>query len=333
MKQKYFSPTVILVCCLVLLTVVGCRKGNGVGDDLTPRAIYHWKTTYNPTPWEQEFLKEHKIGRIYLHLFDVDAVGDDEVAPVATLRFCQPLPDDMEIVPTVFVSHEALDMIYNSFRIYSSDIADKIYDRVSAMMRCQGVSVKEIQIDCDGGEKSMYVARSLVEGLVSRAHDDSIKVSSTLRLSQLVSRDRIPKCDGYVLMLYNTGQLQSFDTRNSILDYTDVEPYLKYMTAGWLDSLKHDGVRLDCAYPLYGWGVAFHPSGRFAHLVQPQDLPEEGNDTLRVEWAQLSDIQKVQNAVEKRMPSGYRPATVLYHLDSANLSRYSFNEIETVLNH
>lgn len=332
MRHIFFNPTVILVCCLVLLAA-GCRKDNRVGEALTPRAIYHWKTTYNPTPWEQEFLKEHKIGRIYLHLFDVDAVGDDDVAPVATLRFGQPLPDGIEVVPTVFVSHEALDVIDNSFRLYSSDIADKIYDRVSAMMRCQGVSVKEIQIDCDGGMKCSHVVRSLVESLVYRAHEDSIKVSSTLRLSQLVSREGIPRCDGYVLMLYNTGQLQNFNTRNSILDYADVEPYLKYITPSWLDSLRDDGARLDCAYPLYGWGVAFHPSGRFAHLVQPTDLPETGNDTLRVEWAQMSDIHKVQKAVGKRMPSGYRPAAVLYHLDSANLSRYSFNEIETVLNH
>ena len=295
MRHYFFNPTVILVCCLVLLAA-GCRKDNRVGEAVTPRAIYHWKTTYNPTPWEQEFLKEHKIGRIYLHLFDVDAVGDDDVAPVATLRFGQPLPDGIEVVPTVFVSHEALDVIDNSFRLYSSDIADKIYDRVSAMMRCKGVSVKEIQIE-------------------------------------LVSREGIPRCDGYVLMLYNTGQLQNFNTRNSILDYADVEPYLKYITPSWLDSLRDGGARLDCAYPLYGWGVAFHPSGRFARLVQPTDLPETGNDTLRVEWAQMSDIHKVQKAVGKRMPSGYRPAPVLYHLDSANLSRYSFKEIETVLNH
>ena len=330
MRQKYFTPVVILFCCFVLLLAAGCRSGKEEEAGFSPRAIYHWKTTYNPSPWELAFLKEHKIGRIYLHLFDVDAVGDDAVAPVATLRFDQSLHDDVEVVPTVFVSHEAMDVMNCSFNVSSFDIANRIYDRVCAMMRCQGVDFREIQIDCDAGKESWREVSRLVEQLCTRAHNDNRKVSSTLRLCQLVSRDYIPQCDGYVLMLYNTGRLQNFDTRNSILDFPDVKPYLKYISQGWIDSLSDNGVRLDCAYPLYGWGVAFHPSGRFAHLVLPQDLPEKGNDTLRVEWAQVSDILMVQKAVGQRLPRGYSQATVLYHLDSANLSRYSCSEIEAV---
>ena len=330
MRHYFFNPTVVLVCCLVLLAA-GCRKDKGVGTSQPSRAIYHWKTTYNPTPWEQEFLKEHKIGRIYLHLFDVDVVQEG-VAPVATLRLMQPLPEDIEVVPTVFVSHGALDAISDDYRLSTYDIAHNIYDRVCAMMRCHGLEFSEVQIDCDGGQKSAWTTMDLVYFLCQRAHEDSVKVSTTLRLSLLTKKKNIPTCDQYVLMMYNTGRLQSRETHNSILDYKDVEPYIGHMTRGWLDTLAKEGRQIDIAYPLYGWGVAFHPSGTFSHLVPPDQLPEVAGDTLRVEWAQVSDIQRVQKALEGRVLPRHKRSTVLFHLDSANLARYSFEEVESIFN-
>ena len=321
----------------ILLALALCAVLVGCGTATTPkpqseRAIYHWKTTFNPTQWEQQFLTDHGIDRIYLHLFDV--VPNKEgtnVEPVATLRFIQQPPSDIEIVPTVYVSREAIDLIDNTFRISEYDVAQHIYDRIAAMMRCQGISYREIQLDCDGSASANYTTYDLFECLVRFAHEDSVQVSATIRLSQLANVDRLPWCDRYVLMLYNTGALQSKATRNSILDYNDVQPYMKYITRQWLDTLEARGKQLDCAYPLYGWGVAFHPNGQFSHLVPSSQLPAQGNDTLRIEWGEVSTIAQVQEVVNANMPSRRKRTTVLYHLDSASLAHYSFDEIETIL--
>ena len=311
---------------------VSCSTGNAPQPQpQTERAIYHWKTTFNPTQWELQFLEDHHIDRIYLHLFDV--VPNEEgtnVVPAATLRLMQPVPAGIEVVPTVYVSREAIDIIDNNFGEYI--LAYHIYDRVAAMMRCNGISYREIQLDCDGSASATYSTRSIVWGVLDRAHEDSIQVSTTIRLSQLANIDNLPTGVHYMLMLYNTGALQNPATRNSILDYNDAKPYLKYLTPEWLDTLAARGKHLDCAYPLYGWGVAFQPNGQFSHLVPVSQLPAQSSDTLRIEWGEMSAIRQVQQAMEAKMPSHQMGAIALYHLDSACLAHYRFEDVESIWN-
>ena len=52
------------------------------------RAIYHWKTTFSPTSGEVDFIKQHHVGRVYIHYFDV-VLRDGVVQPEATVRFRQ----------------------------------------------------------------------------------------------------------------------------------------------------------------------------------------------------------------------------------------------------
>ncbi len=316
----------------MLAMLIGCGTGNTPQTQpKAERSIYHWKTTFNPTAWELQFLQDHHISRIYLHLFDV--VPNEEgnaLVPAATLRFLQPIPAGIEVVPTVYVSREAIDLADNNCSEYS--LAYHIYDRVAAMMRCNGISYREIQLDCDGSASAAYSIRSIVWGVLDRAHEDSIQVSTTIRLSQLANIDNLPTGVHYMLMLYNTGALQNPATRNSILDYNDAKPYLKYLTPQWLDTLAARGKHLDCAYPLYGWGVAFHPNGQFSHLVPSSQLPAQSSDTLRIEWGEMSAIRQVQQAMNDKMRFHRMGAVALYHLDSASLSHYSFEEVESILN-
>ena len=58
----------------MLAMLIGCGTGNTPQPQpKAERSIYHWKTTFNPTVWELQFLHDHHISRIYLHLFDVIA--------------------------------------------------------------------------------------------------------------------------------------------------------------------------------------------------------------------------------------------------------------------
>ena len=119
-------------------------------------------------------------------------------------------------------------------------------------------------------------------------------------------------------MCYNTGRLQDPRTDNSILDFNDVKPYLKQYP---LDSLP----RTDVAYPVYGWGVMFYKLGGFKRLVNSRNMPSKSNDSVRVEWGEPGEIGKTQRALPILDDNR---TTILYHLDSLNLSRYSHEDIE-----
>lgn len=301
--------TVLFV--LAALILASCS-----GGDEPIRAIYHWKTTYNPTQYELQWLRDHRVQRLYLRLFDVDVYDNDDygnAAPIATTRFLQPLPDDMEIVPVIYITNEAMG------RMWGYRVAELIAERVAKMADCNGFELKELQVDCDWTERTRsdyyYFCRSLRECL----HEKGVRLSSTVRLHQVDTTLADLPVDGKVLMLYNTGDLRSPKTANSILDYSDVKPYLRRIDASMFDSM-------DFAWPVFGWGVAFDANGRFQRLVPSSALGADTSASLREEWGRVDDIQRVQ----RRLPARGRHTTILYHLDSLNLSKYTYDEIETI---
>ena len=125
--------------------------------------------------------------------------------------------------------------------------------------------------------------------------------------------------DGKVLMLYNTGNLRSPHTENSILDDADVKPYLRHIDASMLDNM-------DFAWPVFGWGVAFNADGRFQRLVPSSAIAADTSAHLREEWGRVEEIQLLQ----RKLPMRGNHTTILYHLDSLNLSKYTYDEIEEI---
>lgn len=300
----------------VLFVLAALALASCSGGDEPIRAIYHWKTTYNPTQYELQWLRDHRVQRLYLRLFDVDVYDNDDygnAAPIATTRFLQPLPDDMEIVPVIYITNEAMG------RMWGYRVAELIAERVAKMADCNGFELKELQVDCDWTERTRsdyyYFCRSLRECL----HEKGVRLSSTVRLHQVDTTLADLPVDGKVLMLYNTGDLRSPKTANSILDYSDVKPYLRRIDASMFDSM-------DFAWPVFGWGVAFDADGRFQRLVPSSALGADTSASLREEWGRVDDIQRVQ----RRLPARGRHTTILYHLDSLNLSKYTYDEIETI---
>lgn len=301
----------IVLFLLAALALASCS-----GGDEPVRAIYHWKTTFNPTQYELQWLRDHRVQRLYLRLFDVDVYDNDDygnAAPIATTRFLQPLPDDMEIVPVIYITNEAMG------RMWGYRVAELIAERVAKMADCNGFELKELQVDCDWTERTRsdyyYFCRSLRECL----HEKKVRLSSTVRLHQVDTTLADLPVDGRVLMVYNTGDLRSPQTANSILDYSDVKPYLRRIDASMLDSM-------DFAWPVFGWGVAFDANGRFQRLVPSSALDADTSASLREEWGRVDDIQRVQS----KLPARGRHTTILYHLDSLNLSKYTYDEIETI---
>lgn len=329
---------------LLLSTLCACRGGERPAADDTDTiapGVYYWKTTFDLNAWERDFISRHHIGRIYLRLFDVDwdidYDGQAKPIPIATTVFRDSVPKGIEVVPVVFITGEALKQYYH--------LAPLLYGRIKAMARRNGFEhFRELQLDCDWTRTTKVRFYDLCEEMCRLAHADSVAVSATIRLHQL--RDTLPPVDRGVLMMYNTGAVRNAATRNSILDSKDVAPYLKTDVTAALP--------LSIAYPAYSWGVLLR-DGHFERLLHASSFDDparyrrlkdntyevttphyldgqtlQKGDVIRLEHSDAAQITHVKALAARRLHPAPQSA-VIYHLDSANLSRYSADTIEQIL--
>ncbi|WP_289160930.1 hypothetical protein [uncultured Parabacteroides sp.] len=346
-----------LLLLLVLLLMAGCNKqSTGTVHDLILshrecNSVYYWKTSYRLIQEEIDFLQRYQVGRMYIRFFDVvmdtnPMTLEWDAIPNATIQFLDRPDSTLEIVPTVYITLEALKLMKDAEEEY----AGKIVERVMAMVKANKLNnVKEIQLDCDWTGSTEYSYFRLCREVWEQLHSQSVAVSATIRLHQL--RQNEPPVDRVVLMLYNTGNIRSAKTENSILSYDDVLPYLnKKITYG---------LHLDYAYPTFYWGVWFH-DGQFRAILDRKTLTEmerseqirkkdgryyevvesgfgkgddhpyyQEGDRIRIEKPSFREIMRVKNLVERRLETKSR-SNILYHLDLSNLSNYSGHEIETM---
>ena len=112
--MRIFSSIIIFAFAMAFCSCTG-RNTSSLSwnqEDVAHRAAYFWKTTFDLSESEKSFLSDHKIGRLYLRLFDVVveenwADNSPEVVPVATTRFVSSVPEGLEIVPTVYITLDA----------------------------------------------------------------------------------------------------------------------------------------------------------------------------------------------------------------------------------
>ena len=122
-------------------------------------AVYYWKTTFNTDSADCNLLLRHKIGRVYMRMFDVvadiypyDNKVENRVVPNASIRICDPqnrLAEDLakiEFVPVVYITLEAL----KAMKGHEGTLASNIVTRVRNMCEYNGLrNVSELQLDCD----------------------------------------------------------------------------------------------------------------------------------------------------------------------------------------
>ena len=294
-------------------------KGN---DAKAENAIYYWRTTFAPDSVERAFVQHHNIERIYLRMFDVVTEFDrlrnkTNVVPTATTRFEGKVPDGVEIVPTAYITVEAMREIGKE---NAKEYAELIVERMRAMANYNGCGkVYEMQFDCDWTSSTRKAFFSLCREACVLLHRDSIALSATIRLHQL--REAVPPVDRGVLMLYNTGALKSKDTRNSILDIRDVRAYLRKATRYTLP--------LAYAYPAFGWGVKFSGDKFDAIVSNPAMQTLVEGETIRVERPNAEEVLEVKHLVDLLLGS---PASgnVIYHLDKEQLKYLTDDEIDEI---
>lgn len=316
-----------LFFALLLLVGVGCsptRQAKHQRNETPFNGIYYWKTTFALNETEQTFLKEHKVNRLYLRLFDV--VESDEsiqvndfvydVVPNATITFKQAAPKEMEIIPVVYITIDALRKMAGR----EEEFAQLITERVMHIADFHELGIiHEVQLDCDWTQRTQESYFHLCKKVSEQLKELNIQLSCTIRLWQLGLS--APPVDKGVLMLYNTGSIASPETSNSILDINDVKPYLKSSTYP---------LHLDYALPTYDWHVWFR-NGQYQGLIHHinDSLELLPTDTLRHEHVTFDQIMEVKQAVVNQLRK-QNANIILYHLDSANLSNYTSHEIDQI---
>ena len=280
---------ILLLMAAMPLLFVGCTNNQKASDSHkitvipkrirptyeTGNGVYYWKTVFKLSEPEKQFLKEHKVEKLYLRSFDVDYDVDydgyQKSIPIATTRFVSEIPENVEVIPVVYISQSAVKKDHQFAKV--------LYERIKAMGKRNRFEDKiwEIQLDCDWTSGSRESFFSLCREVVDIAHKDGIEVSATIRLHQL--KQTVPPVDRGVLMLYNTGSLYRKETKNSILSYSDVAPYLK-------GKINYE-MPLSLAFPIYGWAVLFR-NNQFAAILHHTDFGDQtlykemGNDRYQV---------------------------------------------------
>ena len=322
----------------LLLCLVGCRQPR-LGKHPLPyyadqRGVYYWRTVFALSDAERNFLKEHKIKRLYVRFFDVtlnpDTSSTEKCIPVGTIKFRTPIPMGVEVVPVVFITPEAI----RHHEEFTRFLAHRIY----AMCQYNHIGFKEVQFDCDWTASTRESYFQFIKDVQAELKQfcPSVEISATIRLHQLAQTP--PEVAYGTLMCYNTGDFKDFRTRNAILDMKDVKPYLKY--------LENYPLPLTLALPDYDWNVEFSANQEFMSLnkytfdfsdKQRFQKTDRENVYKQMENGQLyrfvrhesssaKEILDVKKTVSKARKADM-PVT-LYHLDSTQLSKYTDNEIK-----
>lgn len=320
----------IILASLLLLSACQylCRKGEPTPAETTAaaprseRGIYFWKSTFCLNDRETDFLREHGITRMYVKMFDVAPdrdwdSGEIGVFPIATTRFVSKVPEGISITPTVYITLEALLRSKGE----EEELAQKIVTRVLAMASYNHLGrISMVQFDCDWTASTRDSYFALCNEARKNLKTHGLDLSGTVRLHQ-VAEESYPFSHN-ILMLYNTGNLKNPDTRNSIIDYDEIRKYLK------------PGLRaheFDVAYPTFSWTAHF-TDGQFSGLRHGTDIDPDSlkvGETIRTERSEISEILKVKALAGKTLGTRQH-STIIYHLDSDNLSNYTHDEIESI---
>lgn len=348
-SRRLWQPTLVAAICVAVVAVLLGACGRSVPSQIDDpqRSVYYWRTALRLDSAEREFLARNDVRRMYLHMFDVERQGAGRLLPTNTLAFEDTLPRGIDIVPTVFIAPHALR---DSAGVGS--LPRLIWKRVGQMLTQNGYAPpRELQIDYDWTSSDAQTYFIMLDSLRQLLEAKGNKLSVTIRLHQLSMP--VPPAHYGVLMVYNVGDFKSAAEPNSILSVAAVKPYLSH--------LRRYRLPLCAALPVFGWDVQFS-HGRFVRLLRGVDVmdtalfrprdsvryecirymaPTPGGatdaadqriypgDVVRREQCSAQLIAQVMRSVEAERP-GICRQTVLYHLDSKQLKRYTNDEIKDI---
>ncbi|RYD71100.1 MAG: hypothetical protein EOP53_24240, partial [Sphingobacteriales bacterium] len=334
MLRDIFSCTNYFLFVAGIILIWGCTSKPRV----IQKGFYSWKSdqSYYPSENIAQIVDTLQIKRIYRRMFDVDWNEYRGAIPISITETYGDWPNSLEFVPVIFITNKSLE------RTEITDIeklAFKIHKKVKAR---QNGEIKEFQLDCDWNSTTK-VKYFLLIGYMRKLFSPA-KISVTLRLHQFRYPEKtgVPPADKVVLMFYNMSNVNSLDTKNSILDVDEAKKYLK--------NAKKYPLKLDIALPVFSWGVVFR-YGKFLVLLNEFDsdkaktldfLKRAGEtlfsftkdtvwrdiffregDEIRIEEPNYEELEKAAN-LTKDIADNDTLNVILYHLDEELVKKYGY---------
>jgi hypothetical protein len=239
-KIYVFRASVLSVFATAMLLCWGCPGTPKRAPDV---AFYHWKTSWRPSAFERQYLRDAACGTLYIKCLDIAARPErGDVGPVSMLQVADTLPD-LNKVACIFIKNDV-------FKGISTEKSAKLVQNIARYLRENaGFAYSEVQVDCDwtGSTRAAYF-QFLKE--LKHALGDDKRLSATIRLHQYKFPEEtgVPPVDRGMLMLYNTGDIDDPATGNSIFEPLSAEQYL---------TDRMYPIPLDLALPLFQWGLVF----------------------------------------------------------------------------
>ena len=250
---------------LIIFSFTSCSKKHP--KNIT-RAYYFWRMT-DVVPNEQNFLKQHNIEKLYVHLMDVDwnitqgaipVTSNDALLTNSVLQAYKGFPK--ELVPVVFITNKTFENI-DSFDIPllakrlvrrclpAYDEMDRDYEARHRFQFQKGaIRPKEIQFDCDWTVKTSGKYFSFLSE-VKRLMPAAVKISATVRLHQFKypAKTGVPPVDRGMLMVYNISDPKLYGNHNSIFESSKAEAYF--------NSVATYPLPLDIVLPAWSWCIVY----------------------------------------------------------------------------
>lgn len=251
-----------LFVLIFFLTLFSCRKKelpNEIG-------FYYWKTNYHLTKYEEEYLHEHHVKKIYVRCFDIVLQGNNPIPEHPILWKDKPLPQ-VEYIPTVFIKN---DVFLNRDTSLLKNLAEKTLTLCAQIFSSQQLPLREIQFDCDWTKTT----RDAFFYFLTYIKSKNLIVSNTLRLYQYKYRHDagIAPVDYASLMCYNMGNIKDVQAENSILNKKELSSYL---------SSPSYPKPLNIALPIFHWTLVYQ-GNTFKGIVY--DKPDISNGC----WQKIS---------------------------------------------
>jgi hypothetical protein len=317
------------------------------GSDSPPkkvsRAFYYWKSTFHLSPQERLTLDTCGINKLYIKAFDIDwNFATNKPALKAPIVFQDSLPQNLSLVPVIFITNQTLKQISDN---YLADFADYMQSELKRVW--QDRPYAEIQFDCDWTISTKTKYFKFLD--LYRKHSDGKILSATIRLHQIkfAHKTGIPPVDRGMLMFYNMSDWKKPQIKNSIYDLDAASQYTATLNKYPLD--------LDVVFPLFRWAV-FYRGNRFMTVInklasetlnQQKSLKREGNkyyvqedvqafgislrkgDMIRAEDVDYEELLKGSRALSKQI-STQKLTFAFYYLDPNIVSYYTHEQLHQI---
>ncbi len=268
------------------------------------RAVYHWKTHfswgYENDQFQQKFITDHQISKVYVKMLDVDwneAIGIFPSSKTNVTYYNPNQQDSAEYIPVVYISAKALAMLE------PKDIAAYANRFLKHALRIETYlehPVSEIQVDCDWTKSTKEIYFQLIREMRKLA--PKYKFSATIRLYpyKYVSELGVPPVDRGMLMLYNLKNARVLSADNSIFSFQEARKYVSTKTTY--------PIPLDFALPAFSWCTVFR-NGSFYKVLFQNPMGEE--NVLKNVRLVRAGLYEVINAFELNLSTYLRPGDIL----------------------